>query len=70
MNFVLGIMHLPLTRWPGHCLSVPVGCELYRKELQAQSLNVPYQSRSQLARAILDFVVEQLPGRSIRNAKL
>lgn len=67
MNFVLGIMHIPLTRWPGHCLSVPVGCELYLKEPQAQSLNVPYQSRSQLARAILDCVAEQLPGRSIRS---
>lgn len=67
VNFVLGIMHIPLTRWPGHCLSVPVGCELYLKEPQAQSLNVPYQSRSQLARAILDFVAAQLPGRSIRS---
>jgi hypothetical protein len=67
VNFVLGIMHIPLTRWPGHCLSVPVGCELYLKEAQAQTLNVPYQSRSQLARAILDFVAEQLPGRSIRS---
>jgi DDE superfamily endonuclease len=67
LNFVLGVMHIPLTRWPGHCLSVPVGCELYLKEPQAQSLNVPYQSRSQLTRAILDFVAEQLPGRSIRS---
>jgi hypothetical protein len=67
VNFVLGIMHIPLTRWPGHDLSVPVGCELYLKEPQAQSLNVPYQSRSQLARAILDFVAAQLPGRSIRS---
>jgi hypothetical protein len=67
LNFVLGVMHIPLTRWPGHCLSVPVGCELYLKEPQAQSLNVPYQSRSQLARAILDFVAEQLPGRCIRS---
>lgn len=67
VNFVLGIMHIPLTRWPGHYLSVPVGCELYLKEPPAQSLNVPYQSRSQLARAILDFVAEQVPGRSIRS---
>jgi DDE superfamily endonuclease/Archaeal putative transposase ISC1217 len=67
LNFVLGIMHIPLTRWPGHYLSVPIGCELYLKEPQAQSLNVPYQSRSQLARTILNFVAEQLPGRSIRS---
>jgi hypothetical protein len=67
VNFVLGIMHIPLQRWPGHCLSVPVGCELYLKAPQAHTLNVPYQSRSQLARTILDFVAEQLPGRSIRS---
>jgi len=67
VNFVVGIMHIPLTRWPGHCLSVPVGCELYLKESQAQTLHVPYQSRSQLTRTILDFVAEQLPGRSIRS---
>src|SRR5919201_2684216 len=48
VNFVLGIMSLPLRRWPGHCLSVPIGCELYLKEAQAQTLQVPYQSRSQL----------------------
>jgi DDE superfamily endonuclease len=67
LNFVLGIMHIPLTRWPGHSLSVPVGCELYLKAPQAQTLHVPYQSRSQLARAMLDFVAEQVPGRSIRS---
>jgi hypothetical protein len=65
VNFVLGIMHIPLTRWPGHCLSVPVGCELYLKAPQAQQLNVPYRSRSQLARDILDFLAQQLPGRSL-----
>jgi hypothetical protein len=67
VNFVLGIMHIPLTRWPGHDLSIPVGCELYLKEPQAQTLHVPYQSRSQLARALLDFVAEQVPGRPIRS---
>jgi DDE superfamily endonuclease len=67
LNFVLGIMPLPLKRWPGHSLSVPVGFELYLKPEQAHKLNVPYRSRSQLARAILDFVAEQLPGRHIRT---
>jgi hypothetical protein len=66
LNFVLGIMRLPLKHWPGHSLSVPIGLELYLKPAQAQALNVPYRSRSQLARAILDFVAEQLPGRPIR----
>jgi hypothetical protein len=67
VNFVLGMMHIPLTRWPGHSLSVPVGCELSLKEAQAQTLHVPYQSRSQLARAILDFIATQAPGRPIRS---
>jgi DDE superfamily endonuclease len=67
LNFVLGVMHVPLKRWPGHRLSVPVGLELYLKAPQAQQLNVPYRSRSQLARAILDFMAEQLPGRPIRS---
>jgi hypothetical protein len=67
LNFVLGIMRIPLTRWPGHSLSVPVGLELYLKPNQAQALNVPYRSRSQLARALLDFMAEQLPGRPIRR---
>ena len=67
LNFVLGVMHMPLKRWPGHSLSIPVGLELYLKEPQAQKLNVPYRSRSQLARDILDFIAEQLPGRPIRS---
>jgi DDE superfamily endonuclease len=67
LNFVLGIMRIPLKRWPGHSLSVPVGLELYLKPNQAKALNVPYRSRRQLARAILDFMAEQLPGRHIRR---
>ena len=67
LNFVLGIMRIPLQRWPGHSLSVPIGLELYLKPEQANALNVPYRSRSQLARAILDFVAQQLPGRPIRS---
>jgi hypothetical protein len=63
VNFVLGIMRIPLQRWPGHCLSIPVGCELYLKEPQAHQRNVPYRSRSQLARDILDFLAQQLSGR-------
>ena len=67
LNYVLGIMRIPLTRWPGHSLSVPVGLELYLKPEQAQKLNVPYRSRSQLARDSLDFLAAQLPGRPIRS---
>jgi DDE superfamily endonuclease len=67
LNFVLGIMRIPLTRWPGHSLSVPIGLELYLKPDQAKALNMPYRSRSQLARDILDFMAEQVPGRPIRS---
>ena len=67
LNFVLGIMRIPLTRWPGHSLSVPIGLELYLKPDQAKALNVPYRSRSQLARDILDFLAAQVPGRPIRS---
>jgi DDE superfamily endonuclease len=67
LNFVLGIMRIPLTRWPGHSLSVPIGLELYLKPDQAKALNMPYRSRSQLARDILDCMAEQVPGRPIRS---
>ena len=66
LNFVVGIMRLPLKHWPGHGLSVPIGLDLYLKPGQATALHVPYRSRSQLARALLDFLAEQLPGRPIR----
>ena len=67
LTCVLGILPMPLTRWPGHSLSVPIGCALSRKAPQAQTLHVPYQSRSQLARTILDCVAAQGPGRPIRS---
>ena len=67
LNCVLAIMRIPLRRWPGHSLSVPVGLELYLKPAQAHKLNVPYRSRSQLARDILDCSAEQLPGRQLRS---
>ena len=67
LHFVLGIMRIPLQRWPGYSVSVPVGLELYLKPAHAQKLHVPYRSRSQLARDILDFMAEQLPGRAIRS---
>jgi hypothetical protein len=67
LNFVLGLMRIPLPRWPGHFLSVPIGLELSCKPAQAQKRGVPYRSRSQLARAILDFAAEQLPKRHIRS---
>src|SRR5437016_1710378 len=67
VHFVLGVRHIPLKRWPGHSLSIPVGLELSLKEPQAHKRNVPYRSRSQLARDILDFMAEQVPGRPIQS---
>ena len=29
LNFVLGMMRVPLPRWPGHRLSIPIGLVLY-----------------------------------------
>jgi DDE superfamily endonuclease len=66
LNFVWGIMRVPLPRWPGHSVSVPIGLSLYLKEEQARKLKRPYQSRSALAREIVDFVAAQLPARQIR----
>lgn len=66
LNFVWGIMRVPLPRWPGHSVSVPSGLSLYLKEEQAHELKQPYRSRSALAREIVDFVAAQLPARQIR----
>jgi hypothetical protein len=66
LNFVWGIMRVPLSWWPGQQVSVPIGLSLYLKEEQAQQLNVPYHSRSVLAREIVDFVAAQLPARQVR----
>jgi hypothetical protein len=68
LNFVWAIMRLPLQRWPGHHLSLPIGLELYVKEPLATTLHVPYRSRSALARRIVDQVAAVLPTRIIRVA--
>jgi hypothetical protein len=66
LNFVLGVMRVPLPAWPGGRLSVPIDLELSLKEPLAKRLKVPYHSRSELARPIREVVVEALAGRSIR----
>jgi len=67
LNFVWGIMRVPLPQWPTHRVSVPIGLSLYLKEAHARKLHLPYRSRSALAREIVDFVAAQLPGRRIRG---
>jgi DDE superfamily endonuclease len=66
VNFVLGVLRLPLPRWPGHCITVPIGLALYLKEPVANTLHVAYRSRSTLARESVDFVANTLPERAIR----
>jgi hypothetical protein len=68
INLVWAIMRIPLKVWPGHHLSLPIGLELYLKEMLADKLNVPYRSRSALARRIVDHVAAELPTRAIRVA--
>src|SRR6266705_1346788 len=68
INLVWAIMRIPLQRWPGHSLSVPIGLELYLKETLANTLKVPYRSRSTLARRIVAHVAATLPTRAIRVA--
>jgi len=66
LNFVWGQMRIPVPGWPSRRVSVPIGLSLYLKAEQAHKLHVPYQSRSALAREIVDFVAAQLPTRRIR----
>jgi hypothetical protein len=68
INLVWAIMRIPLTMWPGHHLSLPIGLELYLKDTLANTLKVPYRSRSALARRIVDHVAAELPTRAIRVA--
>ena len=61
-------MRIPFTRWPGHCLSLPIGLALSRKAPLAHTRKVPYPSRSALARRRVDHVAAALPPRAIRVA--
>jgi len=67
LHFVLGIMRMPLKRWPGYCLNVPIGLERSLKPKQAQKLGVPYRSRSQLARDIANVAAQQVSARHLRS---
>lgn len=66
LNFVLGVMRLPLAKWPEHRVTLPIGLELYLKEPRAKTLKHAYKARGVLARDIVDFVAKTLPGRAIR----
>lgn len=66
VHFVLGVMRLPLERWPGHRVTLPIGLALYLKAPLANTLRLPYHSRSTLAREIVDFVAKTLPEHPLR----
>lgn len=66
VNFVLGVMRLPLAKWPQHRVTLPIGLALYLKKPRANWLKQPYHSRSAWAREIVDFVAMTLPERAIR----
>lgn len=66
INLVLGIRRVPLTMWPEHYLSLPIGLARSLKPERARTLGVPYQSRSQLARRLVDLAAAQLPRRRLR----
>jgi hypothetical protein len=66
VNCGLGVRRMPLRRWPGHRVTIPMGLELYRKAEQAPQHPQPYRSRSALARARVDFGAAQRPGRPMR----
>jgi hypothetical protein len=68
LNLVWAIMRIPVTRWPGHHLSLPIGLELYLKEPLALKLKRPYHSRSALARRLVDHLAVTLPTRTFRVA--
>jgi hypothetical protein len=67
LNFVIGIMRVPLPEWFGGQLSLPIGLALYLKEADAKVLGQPYRSRSDLANEMLARVAACLPSREVRS---
>jgi hypothetical protein len=68
LNLVWAIMRIPLQRWPGHSLRLPVGLALSLKETLANTRKGPYRSRSALARRIVEQGAATLPTRAMRVA--
>lgn len=66
LNFERGVKRVPLRRWPGPSVRLPIGLELSLKAERAPQHPQPYRSRNAPARASVDFVPAQLPGRPMR----
>ncbi|MGB3852278.1 MAG: transposase [Tunicatimonas sp.] len=65
LNWIWATLSVPLKRWPGYHLCLPVGLKLYLKKPVAQQLQESYYSRSALARQIIDRLALTLSERSI-----
>lgn len=62
LHFVVAIIAVPIG---DHHLNLPVGIKLYLKEHWANELNVPFKSRSQQAREIINQIAKLLSYRKI-----
>jgi hypothetical protein len=69
LNFVIGIMRVPLPEWFGGQLPVPIGLALYLKEADAKVLGQSYRKRSVLANEMLARVASCLPTREVRSVQ-
>jgi hypothetical protein len=67
LNFVWGQLRVPVPGWPGRSVRVPIGLSRYLTEEQARELQLPYQTRSALARESVDSVAAHLPTRRMRG---
>lgn len=66
LHFVYAILAIPVTIFTStYSLNIPVGIKLYLREHWAEEPDVSFQSKSQLARAIIDQVANLLPQRRI-----
>ena len=63
LHFVVAIISITFGK---HHLSIPIGIELYLKERWANELELPFKSRSQLARKLIDRTANILPHRNIQ----
>lgn len=63
LNFVYICLRVD---WRGYQLSIPLGISVYLKEEQAKKWGRIYESRSQLARQMLELLVVGMPERTFR----
>lgn len=63
LHFVVAIISITFGK---HHLNIPIGIQLYLKERWANTLELPFRSRSQLARELIDRAAHILPHRIIQ----